>query len=93
MGGRVGVRAGAASGDLPFPPATPRHSPENQELPELPEVETTVRGLARFLEGERIELTHRVSDRRIFALGALAAARFLAEQAPGHYTMRDVLGL
>lgn len=46
-----------------------------------------------FLEGERIELTHRVSDRRIFALGALAAARFLAEQAPGHYTMRDVLGL
>ena len=24
-------------------------------MPELPEVETTVRGLARFLEGERIE--------------------------------------
>ena len=24
-------------------------------MPELPEVETTVRGLARFLDGERIE--------------------------------------
>ena len=24
-------------------------------MPELPEVETTVRGLARYLEGERIE--------------------------------------
>lgn len=46
-----------------------------------------------FLEGERIELTHRVSDRRIFALGALAAARFLSGQAPGRYTMRDVLAL
>ena len=46
-----------------------------------------------FLDGERIELTHRVSDRRIFALGALAAARFLADRAPGHYSMRDVLGL
>lgn len=46
-----------------------------------------------FLEGERIELTHRVSDRRIFALGALAAARFLSGQEPGRYSMQDVLAV
>lgn len=45
------------------------------------------------LDGERMELVHRVTDRRIFALGALAAARFLVGKAPGRYTMRDVLGL
>ncbi len=46
-----------------------------------------------FLDGERIEITHRVQDRKIFALGALAAARALAIQEPGLYSMMDVLGL
>jgi 4-hydroxy-tetrahydrodipicolinate reductase len=46
-----------------------------------------------FLEGERVELTHRATDRAIFARGALAAARWLSGQAPGRYAMRDVLGL
>jgi 4-hydroxy-tetrahydrodipicolinate reductase len=46
-----------------------------------------------FLDGERIEITHRVQDRKIFAVGALAAARTLARQEPGLYTMMDVLGL
>jgi 4-hydroxy-tetrahydrodipicolinate reductase len=42
----------------------------------------------RFLgAGETVELTHRASDRRIFARGALAAARWLAGQAPGRYEM------
>ena len=45
-----------------------------------------------FLEGERIELTHRVQDRSIFAIGALAAARTIATQEPGLYSMMDVLG-
>lgn len=43
--------------------------------------------------GERIELTHRASDRGIFARGALRAARWAVEQAPGLYDMRAVLGL
>jgi 4-hydroxy-tetrahydrodipicolinate reductase len=46
-----------------------------------------------FLEGERIELTHRATDRRIFARGALSAAHFVRDKPPGHYAMRDVLGL
>jgi 4-hydroxy-tetrahydrodipicolinate reductase len=44
-----------------------------------------------FVEGERVELTHRVSDRSIFAKGALRAARWLAQAGPGLHTMADVL--
>ena len=43
-------------------------------------------------EGERLELTHRASNRDLFAHGALRAARFLAGQKPGRYTIADVLG-
>lgn len=46
-----------------------------------------------FLEGERVELTHRATDRRIFAAGALRAARWLSGKPAGRYAMRDVLGL
>lgn len=44
-------------------------------------------------EGERIELTHRATDRRIFAQGALRAARWAIGKAPGIYNMENVLGL
>lgn len=40
--------------------------------------------------GESIEIAHSVSDRRVFAAGALAAARWLAEQPPGLYRMTDI---
>ncbi len=43
--------------------------------------------------GERIELTHRVSSRDGFCLGALRAAKFLAGKPPGSYSMAQVLGL
>jgi 4-hydroxy-tetrahydrodipicolinate reductase len=43
-------------------------------------------------EGERIELTHRAESRKIFAGGALKAARWLINQAPGRYGMEAVLG-
>jgi 4-hydroxy-tetrahydrodipicolinate reductase len=43
--------------------------------------------------GERIELTHRASDRMAFARGALKAAQWLVSQPPGLYSMQDVLGL
>ena len=42
---------------------------------------------------EIVELGHRALDRRVFARGALRAARWLADQPPGLYAMRDVLGL
>jgi 4-hydroxy-tetrahydrodipicolinate reductase len=43
--------------------------------------------------GERLELTHRSSNRALFARGALRAARWLVGQPPGRYGMKDVLGL
>ncbi len=42
--------------------------------------------------GERIELTHRATNRDLFARGALRAARFLVGKPPGRYTMVDVVG-
>jgi 4-hydroxy-tetrahydrodipicolinate reductase len=43
--------------------------------------------------GERLELTHKASDRGIFARGALRAAQWVVTQPPGVYDMQDVLGL
>jgi len=43
--------------------------------------------------GERIELTHRATDRQIFARGALRAARWVVDRSPGLYDMVDVLGI
>jgi 4-hydroxy-tetrahydrodipicolinate reductase len=42
---------------------------------------------------EHVELTHTALDRKTFARGAVRAARWLAGQPPGLYSMRDVLGL
>lgn len=43
--------------------------------------------------GERIEITHRATDRMTFARGAVRAAVWLADQPPGVYDMNHVLGL
>lgn len=43
--------------------------------------------------GERIALEHEALDRGIFALGALAAARWVVGRPPGLYGMDEVLGL
>ena len=42
---------------------------------------------------EQVELTHTALDRKTFARGAVRAARWLAGQPPGLYSMRHVLGL
>jgi 4-hydroxy-tetrahydrodipicolinate reductase len=42
--------------------------------------------------GERIELSHRATDRVIFARGALAAAAWLAAKPPGAYALEGMLG-
>ncbi len=45
-----------------------------------------------FGDGERLEITHRATDRKIFARGALTAAHWLVNQPPGLYSMANVLG-
>lgn len=44
-------------------------------------------------EGETIELTHRATDRQLFARGAVKAAMWAHDKKPGRYDMLDVLGL
>ena len=43
------------------------------------------------VDGERLELTHRATDRGIFARGALRGARWLAGRPAGRYDMSNVL--
>ncbi len=45
------------------------------------------------VDGERVEITHRATDRMIFARGALRAAEWLVGRPAGLYGMQDVLGL
>ena len=42
-------------------------------------------------DGERLEISHRATDRKIFAQGALKAARFATSVGPNFYDMDDVL--
>ena len=44
-------------------------------------------------DAEHVELAHVATDRILFAQGALHAARWVTGQAPGRYSMNDVLGL
>ncbi len=43
--------------------------------------------------GERLILSHKATDRMIFARGAVRAALWCKDRKPGFYTMQDVLGL
>jgi 4-hydroxy-tetrahydrodipicolinate reductase len=45
------------------------------------------------MEGERVEIVHKASNRMNFAHGAMRAAGWIADRAPGLYDMQDVLGL
>lgn len=44
-----------------------------------------------FCRGESVTLSHRVTSRRTFALGALRAAAFVAGRPPGRYGMQDLI--
>ncbi len=49
--------------------------------------------VVRFIGAEEeVEFSHRAADRKTFARGALRAARWAAGQAPGLYSLADVLG-
>ncbi len=43
--------------------------------------------------GERIEITHKASNRMSYAAGSMRAARFLTGRRSGLYDMFDVLGI
>jgi 4-hydroxy-tetrahydrodipicolinate reductase len=43
--------------------------------------------------GERLELVHRATNRAIYAKGAVRAARWVVDQPPGFYGLKEVLGL
>lgn len=43
--------------------------------------------------GEQLELVHHAKSRETFARGALTAARWVLNKAPGLYSMQNVLGL
>ena len=44
-------------------------------------------------QGERVELTHKATDRKIFAEGAIHAAHWTKTAQAGLYNMEDVLGI
>jgi 4-hydroxy-tetrahydrodipicolinate reductase len=44
-------------------------------------------------DGERIEITHKASNRSVFASGAVRAALWTQDRTSGLYSMTDVLGL
>jgi 4-hydroxy-tetrahydrodipicolinate reductase len=44
-------------------------------------------------DGERLELTHRATDRGIYARGAVKAAQWARGKGPGLFSMTDVLGM
>ena len=44
-------------------------------------------------EEEILTLSHSALNRNVFARGALSAAKWAANQPPGWYDMKDVLGL
>jgi 4-hydroxy-tetrahydrodipicolinate reductase len=43
-------------------------------------------------DGERIELSHKTANRKVFAAGAVRATMWAVGREPGLYTMRHVLG-
>ena len=46
-----------------------------------------------FMEGERVEITHKASSRMTYANGAVKASQWLTNQENGLYSMQDVLDL
>lgn len=46
-----------------------------------------------FMQGERLEITHKASSRMTFAIGAVRASLWLSDKNTGLYSMQDVLGI
>ena len=46
-----------------------------------------------FMEGERVEITHKASSRMTFANGAVRASAWLKDKSAGLYSMQDILDI
>ena len=46
-----------------------------------------------FMDGERVEITHKASSRMTYANGSIKGCQWLTNQANGLYSMQDVLDL
>ena len=44
-----------------------------------------------FMDGERIEITHKASNRKIFSVGALNASIWISNKKPGLYSILDMI--
>lgn len=66
---------------------TPEIPITSQRLGEVPGEHTAIFALP----GEQLEITHKASDRSIFARGAILAAKWLYQKPAGLYDMQDVL--
>jgi 4-hydroxy-tetrahydrodipicolinate reductase len=44
-------------------------------------------------DGEFIELNHTATSRETFSKGAIRSAKWIVDQAPGLYSINDVLGI
>lgn len=75
----------AIAGVLGIDPAGIRYDSERRG--EVPGDHTVIFASAT----ESLTLSHSVTTRRVFADGALRAARWIADKAPGMFTMQDVL--
>lgn len=97
LGERIAAARGRKLADLAV------HARQGQTGPRVPGTIgfSVVRGgnivgehTVRFIGGEEeLSFTHAAQDRKMFARGALRAARWVAGRAPGLYSMADVLGL
>lgn len=45
-----------------------------------------------YSDDEEIEITHKITSKRVFAIGAMKAAKFIVKQKPKLYDMDDLLG-
>lgn len=75
---------------------TRNHEPKTQDTPihSLRLGDSTGEHTVLFAgPGERLEISHKSTDRAIFARGALKAAHWILGKPAGLYCMRDVLGL
>ena len=45
-----------------------------------------------WMERERIELSHKATNREIFSNGALEASKWIFKKKPGLYTILDMIG-
>lgn len=78
LGEAIAAERGTDPGDIHY---------ESERRGEVPGDHTVILASAT----ERLSLGHSVTTRQVFAAGAVKAARWIANQPPGRFTMHDVL--